>query len=120
MGDVGRFARALPPFCRCTRICGKALDLSYYTNGEVTAQAIPESLPESFSPITCLNFVYARLLPSLKQSGREDNYILPPCLIIPPALVESSDSMNLKLPGQPMLSAHSRQIFLCQACALPG
>jgi hypothetical protein len=105
MGDVEGSREPYPHFVGGTRICGKALDLPYYTNGEVTAQAIPESLPEISSPITCLNFVYARLLPSLKQSGREDNYILPPCLIIPPALVKSSDSMNLKLLGQPMLFA---------------
>ena len=51
-------------------------------------------LKVSLPSLKCPNFVYARL-PSLKQSGREDNYILPPCLIIPSALVKSSDSMNL-------------------------
>lgn len=65
---------SLTPFCRCTKIYGKALDLPYHTNGEVAAQAISESLPKSFSPITHLSFVNTRLLPSLGQSGRGDKY----------------------------------------------
>lgn len=46
-------------------IYGKALDLPYHTNGEVAAQIIPESLPESFSPITRQSFIYTALLSSL-------------------------------------------------------
>lgn len=58
MDDVEGSREPYPNFVGVLESTAKALDLPYHTNGEVAAQIIPGSLPESFSPITRRTFIY--------------------------------------------------------------